>query len=277
MGTSRYDKQRYAIIAEYADLDEDGTRSGEICPACEGGSTKEGSLSVSRRGGVLLWHCHRASCGFSGSDRVASEGGPKTRELGRSPPDVKVSPLDTATSKFLALKFGLPITSIGYAGIGWVDESSPSYRRRFAFPIFDPLAGVRGTSYRSYEGDKPKNLIRLDYSGAVAASWYRWRRHSDSVVLVEDQVSAIKLAPHVDAVALLGTNLSDAKVEEILSVSPAYKNIHLSLDLDAVADAIKTQLRLREKVPHLRITAIECDVKNMNKKQFDTYLERVLK
>lgn len=91
-------------------------------------------------------------------------------------------------------------------------------------------------------------------------------------------MSAIKLAPYVDALALLGINLSEAKVEEILAVRPEYKVVHFSLDPDAVGEAIKTQLRLVRKgvLPNLRLTAIERDVKNMDKEQFDTYLRRVV-
>lgn len=275
---NQYDKHKYAVIAEYSDLGEDGTRSGEICPACQGGSTKEGSLSISRRGGILLWHCHRASCKFSGSDRSPAPDGSESRESRNRTPDVEVHDIDKATTRLLAAKLGVPIESIGYAGIGWTGDGDGRYGRRFAFPIFDPLARIRGTSYRSYEGAKPKAIVHLDRPSDIAACWYRWRRASDNLVLVEDQVSAIRLAPFVDTLALLGTNLSDSKVDEILGINPKYQQVHLSLDADAVGDAIKTQLRLTRRgiMPNLRITAIECDVKDMDKEQFDNYLKRVI-
>lgn len=106
-------------------------------------------------------------------------------------------------------------------------------------------------------------------------AWYRFLRKSDTLVLVEDQVSAIKLAPYVDACALLGTHISDAKADEIKAQK--YKQIFLSLDADAIDTAIKLQLKWRVKIPNLYILGIGQDIKDMSPEAFEEYLNSITK
>lgn len=106
-------------------------------------------------------------------------------------------------------------------------------------------------------------------------SWYKWKRVSDILVLVEDQVSAIKLAPHYHAAALLGVNLSDAKVKEIKDQVPAYKYVYLCLDNDATRESIRTALHLRSTFPNLRVQGLEKDIKNMSNEELEVFLSRL--
>lgn len=269
-----YDKQTYGIVAEYSGLGDDETASGQICPACEGGATKERSLSVSRRGGVLLWHCHRASCGFRGSDGTASADLPsRPRKSTGGRINIRTSPLNKATIKFLATKFGIPESSFELAGLAWTGDGNGPYERRICYPIYSPDSRKRGESYRSYEGRSPKAIISLD-DGAIASCWYKWKRASDILVIVEDQVSAIKLAPHYHSLALLGTNLSDAKVEEVKEGK--YKYIYLCLDNDATYQAIKIQLERSRDLPNMRVMGLAKDIKNMNEVEFDEFMLRLI-
>ncbi len=91
---------------------------------------------------------------------------------------------------------------------------------RYALPIFGPDAIVRGHVLRRPWADAPRQLLcdvpkadtykhtqeplQSHYWGAEGEDRGRsW--HSDALVLVEDQLSAIKLAAHgYDSVALLG-------------------------------------------------------------------------
>lgn len=272
-----YDKQAYTIELDYASLGEGQTSSGQVCPACEGGPSKEKSLSVSRRDGVLLWNCHRASCSFGGStrslgrDRKARSGG----DSSASSVNIKTTPLSAATAGLLAAKFGIPIKDFRLAGCGWTGESAGNYGRRVSYPIFGPDSRKRGENYRSYEqGVKPKSLIKLFYEDAVASSWYKWKRKSTTLVLVEDQVSAIKVAPFHHSLALLGTNLSEAKVLEIL-YADKYDRIYLALDNDATMEAIKTQLKWRDRMPNMMVLGLQKDIKDMDNKDFQEFLSRL--
>lgn len=90
-------------------------------------------------------------------------------------------------------------------------------------------------------------------------------------MLVEDQLSALRLAPHVHAVALLGTNVSDAKAAEYKQGK--YDRIIISLDNDATQEAIKLTLRLRGTLP-INVIGLAKDIKNMTADEFEDYLSR---
>lgn len=271
-----YDTNTNTVVLNYSHLKEGEQVTGDLCPSCEGGATKEKSLSVTRRDGVLLWKCHRASCtftGYDGSPATAGEGGSAAR-AGRDSVHVKTTPLDKATSRFLAAKYSIPTEDFGLAGCGWTGETAGRYSRRVCFPIFGPDSRKRGENYRSYEGAKPKSLINLFSEDAVACSWYKWKRKSRTLILVEDQVSAIKMAPHCHSMALLGTNLSEAKVLEIL-YNDEYDKVFLVLDADATKEAILTQLKWRTRIKDLYVLGIEEDIKDMSDAEFKIFLERL--
>lgn len=272
----RYNEASYQVIADHSGLRDGETKAGQVCPSCEGGATKERSLSVSRRGHVLLWNCHRSSCNFRGSDGAppgAESGGGKSRSR---PSYVPTHPISQATLGFLATKFGITRQNLEHAGLRWTGDGDGQYERRVCYPIFGPDSRKRGENYRSYQdGVKPKSLVRLD-EGAVGQSWYRFRRTSDILVVVEDQVSAIKLAPYYDSLALLGTNLSDAKGAEVQEEMGRYKHIYLCLDNDATYAAIKMQLDWRNKIPKMRVMGLEKDIKNMDDLEFDNFMGRLL-
>lgn len=272
-----YDQYKYEIEAEYSELGEGESRSGQVCPACKGGSSEETSLSVSRRDGLLLFNCFRSSCGFRGAIGISTAGGEKSSKSSsvRSRTCIPSMQLDQATAKLLASKYGISRETIRVAGLRWTGEGTSNYARRVSFPIFGPDSRERGTSYRSYEGKQPKALIRFTSDDAVALSWYKFQRTSRLLVLVEDQVSAMKIAPFYHSAALLGTNLAENKVDEILAQNPKYDRIYLSLDSDAVYEAIKTQLYWRSRVPNLLVLGIQKDIKNMNDTEFKEYLERL--
>ena len=120
----------------------------------------------------------------------------------------------------------------------------------------------------------PKSLIKLYDEDTVAQCWYKWKRKSNVLVLVEDQVSAIKIAKYAHSVALMGTNLSEAKLLEIM-YNGDYDRVHLTLDKDAIYEAIKTQLKWRERMPNLMVLGIPQDVKDMDKAEFANFLERI--
>lgn len=266
---------RNHIAFEYSALRDGESSSGQICPSCEGGSSKEASLSVSRRGGALLFTCHRASCSFGGKISDPNGGGEEDEPTVKRAPRsmLRTIPMVKADIKLLASKYGVSVEDFELAGIGWTGEGDGTYGRRVSYPIFGPNSGKRGESYRSYEGKQPKSLIRLASPDSIAQAWYKWKRSSDAVIIVEDQVSAIKLAPYYHSVALLGTNLSSEKVREIKEGN--YKAVYLVLDGDAIVQAIDLQQAYREVLPNLRVLHISKDIKNMNEKELREFLGRV--
>ena len=92
-------------------------------------------------------------------------------------------------------------------------------------------------------------------------------------MLVEDQISAIKLSPYYDSAALLSTNLSMAKVKEIRERK--YERVYLCLDNDATAEAVRLAVSLRYKLPGLQIIGLEKDIKDYNEEEMDSFLKRL--
>lgn len=271
-----YEVARDTIELDYGFLQEDETRSGVLCPACQGGGTKEGSLSVSRSGGALLWKCHRASCSFSGSSGssfISGPARPSNKRYGR-PAGVEVTPLNRADAKFLAARYGLTADACELGGLGWTGEGTGTYSRRVCLPIYGPDLKQRGENYRSYQGASPKSIIKLAYEDAIPACWYKWKRKSPLLVITEDQVSAMRVAPHYHSLALLGTHIDDSKANELVD-SGKYDRIYLCLDNDATMAAVKLQLKWRDKLPHMVVLGLPLDIKDMDNKEFDLFLNRL--
>lgn len=105
----------------------------------------------------------------------------------------------------------------------------------------------------------------------MSCCWYKWKRVSKVLVIVEDQMSAIKVAGTYHSLALLGTNLSDAKVEEIRQ-QDKYDRIMLCLDADAVGHGIRLMLQLRDKLPNLQVFGLKQDIKDMDDIAFDSFM-----
>lgn len=88
-------------------------------------------------------------------------------------------------------------------------------------------------------------------------------------------MSAIKIAPHYDALALLGTNLSQAKADELVE-NNKYDYIYICLDNDATYQAIKMQLEWRDWIKNMRVMGIQKDIKDMDDVEFDSFMLRLV-
>lgn len=270
---------RDEILFQYADLGAGRAKAGEVCPACKGGQAKEGSLSVTRRGNLLLYNCHRASCGFRGAvstggiARGDDEAGGTPRRRG---PRVKTEEINEATLKLLATKFGISTEVLRNAGLRWSGDGDGYLARRVCFPIYGPDAEERGASYRSYEkGIEPKAVIELYHPDNVCQSWYKWRLRSNYLIVVEDPMSALRLAPHVHSLSLMGVLLSEEKLNEIKAQD--YDKVLLCLDGDATREAIKLRLKWGKHLKSLEVYGLgDKDVKNMNEGEFNEFLSKVL-
>lgn len=261
------------IAMEYGGMPDGSALSGQLCPSCSGGTRAESSLSVSVKDGMVLFHCHRATCSFSGmvpadgSNRGTVNDKPK-----RKYPLIQGNPLEVATTKLLCTKYNITQETLEFANLRWTGDGDGPYARRVGFPIFDPKGEERGVSYRTYmEGVQPKAIVELRSPDDIKACWYKMFRKSDTLVLVEDQMSALKLSPYTHTLALLGVDISEALVEEI--VEHGYKDVFISLDPDAVGQAIKLQLRLRNKIKGLLVAAIPRDVKDFSPKEMEQYVQ----
>ena len=249
------------ILLEYENIGEGTTYAGQLCPACQGGRTGERTLSVSRRNGSITWYCHRASCGFKGSSAGGRDhSGPvKTqcrgavgrayiREAEQPPP---------AIALYLCEKYGLTDYARQRSGIAWLRDEE-----RIVLPVFSPQGECLGAVLRSLSGAEPKTITHTE---PLAMAFYTHRRSRD-LIIVEDQLSAIRASEYMNAVALLGTNLNEDRAYEIYRQK--YERIFLALDADAREKQAQLIIKHRGLLK-LNPLMLKKDIKNQSKEELE--------
>lgn len=228
------------VLAEAAGLAPGQSVSSLVCPKCGGGRSKEASFGVTRVESGVLYNCHRDSCGFRGFIPTA----PWASEYNEVKPKKKIKPYSKSTAalgpevlEFLNNRFELNEEVISKAG--WrlgLDDG------RVIMPVRNRRGYDIGVTARSYDPKITKKSIA--YPNGNDEPWMAWYnfRGGKTVVLVEDQVSAVKIAQFAPSVALLGTGLNDEKVVELAS---SFANVILWLDADAIATAFSHQKKYK--------------------------------
>lgn len=245
-------------------LDTGSANTLHDCPDC--GHHK---LSVTKRDGKLLYHCWRASCGIRGTIELTG------REAFEShTPDVKeehrykgpINFLHPDEADIISTRFRLS----AYTVATYIRKN----RDRYVLPIYTRDGMLRGYCLRwPWAGTE---LIQdVNYGGLKSAlygehtergplqSWYKSTLGiARAVVLVEDQISAMRLAQDasVDAVALLGVSLNAEKVADIQRRG---NNVVIALDADATRTAFEHARTWGAAFKSCRVTVLTKDVKDM--------------
>lgn len=231
---------RLLISMTGANMQDGESSREELCPSCFGGSSAEKAFSIQRSGNTMFFKCFRASCGIKGSVDVHGTLGDQERSVVPKSIDMrrmftgKLVPLEPAHNRLLGAKYGI-----------WADElkelvSFDPEEGRFAFKV-KSLGGVeRGLNLRSFD---PYKLKWDAYREAWDQPWLAWYdrpyvRKDSPLLIVEDQISALKASRQHPTVALLGTNLTLEMVQEIGLLS-GNRRVMLALDKDATTKAIE--------------------------------------
>jgi DNA primase len=125
-------------------------------------------------------------------------------------------------------------------------------------PTMDEDGAVYGYVVRKLDNQNgPKTLSIFDKN---VGAWYHCES-SDELMIVEDQISALRASRYMNAVALMGTTMTDAVLNTI-RLTPIYQNIFIALDADAFPVAIKMAHRCR---PYFKSKVIKLskDIKDM--------------
>ena len=254
---------RDAFILEYNDLAEGETRAGQLCPLCEGGSSGKRTLSVSRNNGLLLWHCHRDSCTFSGrwGGRASKASQPKGKAarglVGRTYVRT-ASSLPEEAREYLSTKLLLTDRHISRAQLGWDEQDD-----RLIQPVFTRNGEVAGCCLRALDGREPKSKSHTE-EGAMA--WYT-ARNSDDLIIVEDIFSAIRCSDYMNSVALLSTHLNDSRIEQIKEAG--FNRAFLALDRDAYSKSIQYAKQFRSQIALVPVQ-IHKDIKDMTHEETES-------
>ena len=259
---------RDAFILEYGDVSEGETRAGQLCPSCNGGSDGKQTLSVSRQNGILLWHCHRDSCTFSGryggrfsqgSSKAKATRGMVGRNYVRNAVQVPDSIREQLASELL-----LTDRLLSKAQYGWDTDSS-----KLVQPVFNSDGEVLGCCLRALDGRQPKSKSHTE-DGAM--SWYR-KRGSKHLIIVEDMFSALRASDYMNAVALLSTHINQERIEQIKKAG--FTSAFIALDRDAFAKSISYAKSFRNELK-LNVVKLDKDIKNMSQKEADQLFNQLM-
>jgi DNA primase len=167
--------------------------------------------------------------------------------------------LPSVAREWLA-KYQITDTEIQHYGLRWnpalTSKQWDGETGALAMPLFEN-GRVVCVSYRLFDPDKTK-AITLGYRPYITFSNIEV---VDTAVVVEDYVSAMKVARIVPCVPLLGSNLPD---EALLRLSKGYKRLLIWLDHDKVATALKIASKGRLVGLETGVICTELDPKELS-------------
>lgn len=254
------------IVSLAVTLSRGESLSGQSCPYCNGGRSADRSLSISlTSGGAILYMCHRASCkakgiiGPRGTGGIHSSGGGVSFNPKRY--SGKVGPLFLEDFEFLDGRYGLSVDLITSSGwMRMVDFPNTELPPPLIMPIISPNGMFRGVCTRRTDAEGKKQVRVFKEVDEPLLCWYR--HVNPKVIVVEDQISALKASNYCTAVALMGTNLDYNKVEEIAEVANGAP-VWIALDRDATAKAFDYFKLYRAWIPELSLLMLTKDIKDM--------------
>jgi len=273
-------EQKNQLKIEGLDIPQ-GTQTDKIkCPVCGEG----GSFSVKRDGVGLLYKCFRAKCGVEGAvpSKIARsvlsivDGDKKGKEGGKFVPSPFVGELrkiPRAVKNLLISMYQLNGRDIARYGFKY---NKPTDR------IYMPIYNFWGSN----TGAVMKKLPDSKYTGPKAVSHWEIndpiRLHfpptsieeTGIIVVVEDILSASKIAPILRSCALLGCSLGD---KQAAFLATHFKKMVVLLDPDAVAKAASISRKYSGMFENGAIVrALDKDPKDTDYRQLEHLLIKVI-
>ena len=265
----RKELEQLILLEVQSNAIEAGITSAErgraTCPSCC--ATDESSLGWQRTDdGGLRYRCYRASCGIRGYIPLGAGGvrSKNERATGGSATPRKrkefkgeLRELEESEAKLLETRFGIQRQVLQKAGVKY----SPD-RQRYWYPIYNILGYEIGGTARSYRPDAVKKAIAYpDNTNHPLVSWYLPFK-SGPLVIVEDQVSAIKVSKVSNSLALLGTHMPLDVVKLLQNLKPS--RIILALDPDATSTALQIAGYYGLFLGNLSVAILSKDPKDMS-------------
>jgi len=249
--------QQTDLLSDIAML-ADGSSTKVVCPSCHGGSSRERSLRLARRAGVVYARCYRASCGWAGVHSGVWHASTSTEQA------VRTYRGDTRalTGDERASMYGLADDEILDAGCA-IDIATG----RMVFEIRDRYGAHIGHTLRSMKPTmKPKTITygTATYHCPVPLA------ASHRVILVEDVISSIKCARFMPSMALLGTRLTDTHIAMLKDAG--IKRVYLCLDSDAIPLAYKYKRLYEIFFQEIVVIEVDKDPKDMENPQLESLL-----
>ena len=247
-----------------------GQHSGLACPACEHPTDRALSLFVD--GPIVKAICHRASCQFRYTAHIPGQESMSIKPSRAHPYKGELSVLTATDLVWFSGRFN----AHPYA-LSDIRKSDG----RYFLPIRGPEGIRRGWVSRRPWADSPlyevddmstKSLTYMDNEEPVQ-SWSD-PEISDTIVLLEDQISADRVAwdTGLTAVAILGTGVNEEKVAELQRHT---QHILIALDADATGQAFSIARKWGQAFDSCRVVILHNDIKDTDvetvKKIFSPY------
>ncbi len=250
-------------------------RAGELCPSCDGGRTKERTLSLTRDKHRVFYKCWRASCDFSGCFRLTGgdflkykeRSGVKFRELETTP-----KPLDEEYLGIVKDKWNLTEAETKRAELGLTTLHTRECYYRLYIPLFRYDGTVRGYVARDVSGLESKKALTFKFHQEEPNLGWHVNRTSKNLILVEDAISSIRASSYLNAACLLSTQLDKGKVDEL--IRNGFTKAYLALDKDATRTAIKLAANWNHLVK-LNVIALDKDLKDMEREELRDLMENL--
>lgn len=247
-----------------------GSQSRLLCPQCRGGSQREKSLSVTRDGGQLKYLCHRAQCPTRGVvDTMSQICKPSVvSSITVLKKDWMEEALTPHLCKLMSTTIGLNESELAEVKVLVPPD-------RLVLPVQLLDGSSTGAVHRKYDwlnpyvpGAKALNKV-LD----PAAPWIHFPKRTrdtyiDTLVLVEDVISAMKVSRVRPCASLMGTHLSDKVLRYLIEIG--VQHLHIALDDDATNKAVAMRDRVGLHFTSCRVIILDKDAKDMN----DTELQQ---
>lgn len=239
--------------------------NGQLCPRCEGGRTGERTLSLRLDGSLIVrLSCWRASCGFRAAVLRRDTDGSEVKLVSsqKFQPRYYRRPLHAPTRPMTDFMF-TKYTIGAEACMEFMQQTEKPLQAYL--PVLGPDKRERGGVLRFFDGSKPKTVAYP----ATDLPWQAWyvaegERARKELVIVEDQLSALRCWQlGYTSVALLGTNLSGGRVEEIRKTVNSSWEFHLCLD----RDAFNLACRYAKRHPWLTPRLLDRDFKDIGSEQ----------
>lgn len=238
-----------------------------LCPVCEGGSTGETSLNIWHEGYYAHAKCHRASC--TSYARFPVSGYDYTYQAQGVGENASPAPSPEVLRPYTGDRY--PLTA--YPNV------LEAFKKRYGFspqgvftcsygnaplliPILSPRGQVRGhvEKHGLFPGEQKSNRIWKGKHEPMI-SWTPPSGDPDFVLLVEDQISALKYAQSTGkrACALLGTSLS---IDSVAEIQRQVDHVTIALDADASARAFRLARRWGAAFKSCTVKILTKDIKD---------------
>lgn len=153
--------------------------------------------------------------------------------------------------------YHIPVAEVKKYGIGWSEKL-----KRMVLPIYHD-GELRGWQGRSYD-QPPKYITKYKDESDLYVYIPCTEKESKDCIIVEDMLSCIRVSKYGNALALLGSNISD---KALIKIAKLNNNMLVYLDHDT-RQVIMNTIQIRERLTMLgksaKVISSSCDPKELD-------------